>query len=301
MLYNNTKLIRIREYILNSVPEYDTHNIHIKSRRTNFKDIENALKELLNYIIDTNNLDDNKINIIQDIKINIHKDKMHILNNISSIELENSLEKCFPDIAKEWNYEKNMGLLPSSVSKASSLKVWWKCLLYPEHEWEARINDRTRAEKNGRKPCGCPYCSNKKLWWGNTLTYRYPEIAAEWNYELNGDITPDDIVFGTKTSYWWKCKNNPDHIWKASVADRTIGNTKCRKCSDKATGVKKRIPLSTIKQKAAEKGWECLSPSTVKHNEKLVFKCEEGHVFEKLTKDIIRGCCCPICKLNKKK
>ena len=38
-----------------------------------------------------------------------------------------TLEQAYPEIAKEWDYEKNGDLLPSHVSKSSAVRVWWKC------------------------------------------------------------------------------------------------------------------------------------------------------------------------------
>ena len=49
----------------------------------------------------------------------------------------------FPLIAKTWNYEKNIGLSPFDYAPKSNKKVWWKCDFNPNHEWEARISNRT--------------------------------------------------------------------------------------------------------------------------------------------------------------
>ena len=38
-----------------------------------------------------------------------------------------NLQSQYPEIAKEWDYEKNGDLLPSQVSKSSAVRVWWKC------------------------------------------------------------------------------------------------------------------------------------------------------------------------------
>ena len=37
-----------------------------------------------------------------------------------------SLAEARPDLAKEWNYEKNGDLKPKDVSCGSNKKVWWK-------------------------------------------------------------------------------------------------------------------------------------------------------------------------------
>lgn len=74
-----------------------------------------------------------------------------------------SLAEARPDLAKEWNYEKNGDLRPEDVSCGSNKKVWWKLPYdvpddYPvEHlrgkyfdfEWMAFLNDPTRLTSDG--------------------------------------------------------------------------------------------------------------------------------------------------------
>lgn len=64
----------------------------------------------------------------------------------------NDLLTLNPELAKEWNYEKNLGLRPEEITLGSEKKVWWKCS--KGHEWQARIIDRHRGS-------GCPYCSQR--------------------------------------------------------------------------------------------------------------------------------------------
>lgn len=60
----------------------------------------------------------------------------------------------FPDVAKEWNYDKNGDLQPSDVSSKSGIKVWWKCS--EGHEWKATVGNRTNNNS------GCPRCNIEK-------------------------------------------------------------------------------------------------------------------------------------------
>ena len=43
------------------------------------------------------------------------------------IEKEKSLAYNFPELAEEWDYEKNTPLTPFDVSYGSTKKVYWKC------------------------------------------------------------------------------------------------------------------------------------------------------------------------------
>lgn len=42
------------------------------------------------------------------------------------IEKGRSLADVFPELAKEWNYEKNDGKKPSDYYAKSGKKVWWR-------------------------------------------------------------------------------------------------------------------------------------------------------------------------------
>jgi hypothetical protein len=60
----------------------------------------------------------------------------------------------FPELAAQWNYERNSGKKPEEFSPKSGKKVWWKC---PQgHEWEAVVANRS----NGN---GCPICAGRKI------------------------------------------------------------------------------------------------------------------------------------------
>ena len=80
----------------------------------------------------------------------------------NQVSKENSLESLFPEIAKEWHYEKNHPLEPSHVTARSGRKVWWKCQKDRKHEWIAQIGARVGTKKSGQGT-GCPHCYSKKI------------------------------------------------------------------------------------------------------------------------------------------
>ena len=60
----------------------------------------------------------------------------------------------FPELAREWDYERNHPLKIESISETSRKIVRWKC---PSgHQYEANVKGRI----NG---AGCPYDSGKML------------------------------------------------------------------------------------------------------------------------------------------
>lgn len=66
----------------------------------------------------------------------------------------NDLVSKYPDIASEWNFDKNSPLLPTETMYRSGKKVWWKC--HNGHEWQAKVSYRTT------KQLVCPICTKVK-------------------------------------------------------------------------------------------------------------------------------------------
>ena len=130
-----------------------------------------------------------------------------------AIKGENDLQTINPSLAREWNYDKNNGLLPADVMPNSVKKVWWKC--NNGHEWQATIDSRNRGN-------GCPYCSGRYAINGeNDLQTINPALAREWNYDKNNGLLPADVMPNSSKKVWWKC--NKGHEWKAIIANRNKG------------------------------------------------------------------------------
>ena len=135
---------------------------------------------------------------------------------------ETDLKTLFPELAEEWNYEKNGSLTPDNITAYSNKKVWWVCSL--GHEWEAIV--RSRSSRHD----GCPYCGGKRVLVGfNDLATKEPEIAAEWHPTKNGALTPQMFTVGSKAKVWWQCDKG--HEWKTAIHSRTgPSRTGCREC-----------------------------------------------------------------------
>ena len=118
----------------------------------------------------------------------------------------------FPNLIKEWDYEKNIGLDPNTITHGSGLIVYWRCSKCG-NSWMAKINNRT----NGK---GCPVCRNRKIVKGhNDLVTTHPNIAKEWDYNLNGNLTPSDVSYGCNKKVHWICPKG--HSYIATVNHRT--------------------------------------------------------------------------------
>lgn len=69
-----------------------------------------------------------------------------------------SFAALYPDLLKEFDYNKNQGVNPVELSCHSHKTVWWKCIkLSCGKEWETRIKDRIESKT------GCPRCRQSHL------------------------------------------------------------------------------------------------------------------------------------------
>ena len=144
----------------------------------------------------------------------------------------NDLQSQNPQLASEWDYEKNVSIKPDSIALHSNKLVWWKCSEC-KYEWQAKINDRA----NGR---GCPSCSKKKrilsfrennylLRGENDVATVRPDLAVEWDKERNENLLPSDFTCGSSQKIWWRC-SVCGHLWKATISNRAKNNSGCPKC-----------------------------------------------------------------------
>ena len=63
-----------------------------------------------------------------------------------------------------------------------------------------------------------------------SLVESHPEVAAQWNYSLNGKWTPDQLSAGSREGVWWDCPvecsgcGKPHDSWIATVNNCTRRN-----------------------------------------------------------------------------
>lgn len=134
----------------------------------------------------------------------------------------NDLATLRPDLLKEWDNKKNIDINPHTISpNFSSKKVWWVC--NKGHSYEATPQKRNLGR-------GCPFCSGRRVLIGfNDLASQYPNVALDWDYELNGSLKPTDIVCGSNKVVYWKC-HKCGCKWKLSVIHNIKRKKKCKNC-----------------------------------------------------------------------
>lgn len=116
-----------------------------------------------------------------------------------------TLAEVFPELAKQWDYEKNGDLTPETVSYGSNKKVWWICSKCGQ-SYQKRIGNRTAPSKYSVESDKCPICLGRVIIPGvNSLKAKYPDIIArEWDFEKN-TIDPDTISPHYRQKMWWRC------------------------------------------------------------------------------------------------
>lgn len=82
-----------------------------------------------------------------------------------------------------------------------------------------------------------------------SLLEEYPEIAKEWNYELNYPFKPEQYAAHSNERVAWLC-SKCGHSWYAAIGDRTRPDfTGCPKCARKAAAEKRRKTIAVNKGK----------------------------------------------------
>ncbi|MBR2455205.1 MAG: hypothetical protein IKB36_04050 [Clostridia bacterium] len=145
---------------------------------------------------------------------------------------ENDLQTVNPTLAKEWNYEKNGGLMPMDVLPNSNKKVWWKC--NKGHEWQATVTNRNKGNE-------CPVCnSERKTSFPEYALVYYIEKSGlgvvhsyrEKGYELDIYIPSLKIAIEYDGYYWHKHRTEKD----------LVKNYRCKKDGIKLYRIREGLP-----------------------------------------------------------
>lgn len=203
---------------------------------------------------------------------------------------ESDLATLRPDIAIEWDDEKNGARRSDQVTAQSHWIVWWKCSR--GHSYRAAVSHRFRGH-------GCPYCSGKRPIPGETdFASVHPELLPEWDIEKNGTLRPQDFTAGSKKKVWWRCRNG--HSWKITIQYRHRGSG-CPYCSG-LLAIPGETDFGSVNP-ALLSEWdyernEGMLPSEIKpySNKKYWWVCQRGHHWRSSVGARHAGSGCPYCK-----
>lgn len=139
--------------------------------------------------------------------------------SLKRLHPDNTLAALYPDLAEEFNSDRNSLTPFDIIGNAGSAKYWWICA--KKHEWNASLSNRVR------KGSGCPACSGRVAHAENSLEALFPEVARELDAEKSG-VAADQLVSGSEKRVWWKCVKG--HNWKTMVYVRTNLGSGCPYC-----------------------------------------------------------------------
>ncbi|MFJ1557499.1 zinc-ribbon domain-containing protein [Streptomyces mirabilis] len=205
-----------------------------------------------------------------------------------------SLADLFPEISAEWDTQKNR-VDARSVASGSNLAYFWICPL--GHSYDMSPNARTRGRK-------CPYCRGLRVGQGNDLATLRPDLAAEWDWDANQGLTPDKVTPGSAKACYWRCRENSEHRWSATPANRRTRG--CPYCSKRLVNHTNNIQI-THPNLAAE--WDGLknfpllaSQVTGGSYEAFWWNCMTcGHKWRATAASRSRGAGCPKCADQRKR
>ena len=273
------KLIRVKENFKKIKLESNAdYTIEINKKNYDHE-IPNVIYKIIKYINSIYGTD-------FEIEVDLKKDRQLIYQQYIIQKRENSIEVLYPELLKEWDYEKNK-IKPSSVTPGSYKMIWWKC--EKEHNYEQQVANHIKGAR-------CPICANQKALKGyNDLETRHPELLKEWDYEKNNK-KPDQILPFTNKKYYWICPNG--HSYLATPNSRLRGRG-CPICIGKQIQIGYN-DLKTLKPELLKewdyeknkKGPECY---TLGSDCKVYWICPKGHNYSAIISHRVKGTGCPIC------
>ncbi len=143
------------------VMHFSKHGIRII--RVVESDTLNAIGDIIHYPVtkDYSNLGDAIVHVFNLLglpvpDIDIPRDSAKIYGQYIYQRKQNSLAVVCPNVAAEWDYEKNSPITPEMVSYGSKKVFWWKCK--NGHEWKTAVCNR--ANRTGGRSCG--FCTGHR-------------------------------------------------------------------------------------------------------------------------------------------
>lgn len=123
---------------------------------------------------------------------------------------DHNLAVLYPEVAAQWHPSLNAPLVPERVTPRSGRVAWWRC--DDGHEWDAMVAHRTNGS-------GCPACAGRVATPEANLARLDPELAAMWDPERNGDLTPEMVKPSSHVLVWWRCSCGRE--WRAAPNSST--------------------------------------------------------------------------------
>ena len=213
-----------------------------------------------------------------------------------------SVANTYPELAKEWDYEKNIGkkgpALPERISIDSSGYYYWKCS--KGHSYT--MSPVRRIDLFVRGATACPKCKR-------FIGYAYPEISSEWDYAGNDpSLNPYNILCTSPTALYWKCKQGHSYKQSPRLSIQLLkkGAAICPICR----GATNNLLIEAYPDIAAEWDYtknlnrDAIFSLSCSNTSPYYWKCKEGHSYKQSASKIVRFfergiVACPVCSGRK--
>lgn len=154
-------------------------------------------------------------------------------------------------------------------------KLKWMCSY--GHLFDASFN----KIQQGR---GCPHCSKRVK---HTI-----EFAQKLANNMGGECLTKEYI-NVVTSMSWKCKR--DHIFTTCLANVMAGKW-CKECYHIES---RKYTIKDAQHLAKENGGWCLSDKYINFTSKMIWKCNQNHIWSASFSSIKSGTWCKSCSKHK--
>jgi len=135
------------------------------------------------------------------------------------VGIKTSLAYLRPELSKEF-IKSEHNKIPEDITEFSMENVYWECFIC-NHKWWSTVANRTTGN-------GCPGCSGRDATDKNRLSIINSFASSEWHPTKNGDLTPNDVSYGSNKKVWWLCSKCFCE-WNTTINSRN--DTGCPKCA----------------------------------------------------------------------
>ena len=208
--------------------------------------------------------------------------------NRLSFNINESIFKTHPDIAKDWSPDKNGRLTAKMFSKNSRYEAIWRCPICGL--------ETTKSIKNYS---GCRKCKEAKLLEVKNLELDFPELSKEWDAGKNKGKLPSDFKPASNQYAWWLC-STCGHSWSTKISNRTSLGRGCPLCANTVV-VEGKNDLATT-HPCLSMEWhptknKQLTPKDVTYGsgKKTWWLCPNNHEYEATILHRAHGTECPKC------
>lgn len=148
-----------------------------------------------------------------------------ICENTQLVKQVNDLKTMYPEIAADWDYEKNQ-FSPEHYKVNANKKVWWICPDgHPSYQ-------RTIRERVLERDKNCPICMNTGVVAGiNDALSHYPKLKKIWDYKGNVGKGPGEISFKYQRKI--DCTCTKGHHWNEYLSALINADFTCAHCEDR--------------------------------------------------------------------